>query len=57
MDHCFIFIDRDVTLNDGPVGIYMSRPLVETNVNPDKDFLVAASDYYDNIPWKIFSTP
>jgi len=48
-----------VILTDGPMEtilIGLSKLLVQTNVNPDKDFLVTIKDLYQ-IQWKIFSAP
>ena len=47
-----------VMLTDGPIDTNINKPLVQTNVNPDKDFLVTTWDLDSyKIQWKIFSAP
>ena len=46
-----------VTITDGPINITECKPLIKTNVNPDKNFLVTTLNNDDEILWKIFSAP
>ena len=55
----FVFMDS-VMLTDRIIDTLIidnAKPRVQTNVNPDKDFLVTTRDYVGKIQWKFFSAP